>query len=115
MAADINNRGKLVTLPPIAPTMHRATGLFTFLTSLGFGAIEFEIRSGYLLLANHHTSSEGHDSRDLCKTQVKSQYNNSQIFDPTSNIQPFKKSTYFDYLRISFNANAKLVVRKTNV
>ena len=39
MAEDINNRGKLVTLPPIAPTMHRATCLFTLLTSLGFGAI----------------------------------------------------------------------------
>ena len=32
---------------------------------------EFEIRSGYLLLANQHTSSEGQGSRDLCQTRVK--------------------------------------------
>ena len=41
----------------------------------------------------------------------------AQIFVPTSNLQPFINvgPTYLDYLRTSFKANVKLVVRKRNV
>ena len=48
------------------------------------------IRSGYLVLANQHTSSEGQGSRDLSHlasnlTELRL-FNKTQIFAPTSNL-----------------------------
>ena len=80
------------------------------------------IRSGYLVLANQHTLSEGQGSRDL--RQTRSNLTELRLLATVQQNTNFRshfesltvyKSTYFDYLRTSFKANVKFVVRKRNV
>ena len=70
------------------------------------------IRSGYLVLANQHTSSEGQGSRDLRLLATVQQNTNFRSHFESLTVY---KSTYFDYLRTSYKANVKFVVRKRNV
>ena len=82
---------------------------------------EFEIRSGYLLLANQHTSSEGQGSRDLCQTRVKPYW--IEIVGHSTNFRShFESSTVYKSTRhtvpisiICEHPNVKFVVRKRNV
>ena len=94
-----------------------SAGSTTGVTVWVYRWFEFEIRSGYLLLANQHTSSEGQGSRDLGQVSNSRQTllnllrlsATAQIFVPTSNIQPFLFPLFAN------KANVKLVVRKRNV
>ena len=77
------------------------------------------IRSGYLVLANQHTSSEGQGSRDLRQTQTELRLlatvqQNTNFRSHFESLTVYK-STYFDYLRTSFKVIVKFVVRKRNV
>ena len=64
----------------------------------------------------------GQGSRDLCQTRVN--LTELRLSATVQQVTHFRshfesstvyKSTYFDYLRTSFKANVKLVVRKRNV